>query len=151
MQLSKKPKTFSQIFLAFFKSTWILQHFEKKRWASKLKYFWSYWHRSMWFPESSKAPASKNPFEGSELTVRKHWNVSRRCFDVNFSLMPDKSRMERSLINRSEILGRCFNKLMGEQMYSRLNRDFPATSSNVIFEKKPKTFSPTFITFFRCT
>ena len=39
MQLSEKPNTFSQFFVAFLESRLNFKHFEKQ-WASYLKYFW---------------------------------------------------------------------------------------------------------------
>ena len=74
--LSQKPETFSRIYIPFFKSTWNFENLWKKRGPSSLKYFWSFWHRRMWFLECSKAPASEHPFEVNELTGQKHcWHV----------------------------------------------------------------------------
>ena len=42
MQLSKKPETFSEVFIVFLKWASDFEHFETKRWASELKYFPNY-------------------------------------------------------------------------------------------------------------
>ena len=78
-QLSWKQKTFSEIFIAFFKSIWSFHHLQKKRWPSYLKYLWSYWHQRMWFLECLKAPSSEHSSELNELTSR---NTAKMCTSV---------------------------------------------------------------------
>ena len=106
----------------------------------------------MWFLECPKAPASEHTFEINKLVGQKHcWNVWRRSFDANFQLIWDKSSTERSLIVRSDILGLCFNRLTGEHMYSRLNREiFPQLVWTQLCQKA-KTFSEIFTAFLKST
>ena len=55
MQLSEKPKTFCQ--------------FLRKQWASKLKYFWSYWLQKTCLLKCIKGLASESPLA---VNVLKH-------------------------------------------------------------------------------
>ena len=104
----------------------------------------------MWFLQCPKAPAREHPFEVNELTGPKHcWNVSRRNLYANFTLMSDKSTKERSLLVRSKILGLRFNRLTGNHMYSRLNRQIFRQPVRTQLCQKPKTFSGTFIVFLK--
>ena len=106
----------------------------------------------MWFLEGQKAPASEHPFEVNELTSQKNcWNVLLLCFEANFPLMSDKSRSERSLLVISEILGLSFNRLTGDYMYSRLNRDIFPQLLQTILCQKPKTLYPIFTAFLKST
>ena len=76
---------------------------------------------------------------------------ARRCFHVNFPLISHKSRTERSLLIRSEILGLCFNRLTSDHMYSHLNREIFPQLVRTQLSQKPKTFSLIFISFLKST
>ena len=53
--LSLKQKTFSGYFIAFLKSTWNGEHFQKKGQSSKLKYFRNYWLQRRWLLKCLKS------------------------------------------------------------------------------------------------
>ena len=106
----------------------------------------------MWFLELPKAPASENPFEVKELRGPEDcWNVSRGSSYVNFPLMSEKLRTERSLLARSQILRLCFNKSTGDYIYFRLNRKIYLQLVRTKFSQKPKTFPAIVIVFFEST
>ena len=74
-----------------------------------------------------------------------------RKFCSCFALIWEISSTETSVLFRSEILGRCFNSLTGDHMYSHLIREiFPQLVWTKLCQK-PKTFSAIFIPFFKYT
>ena len=76
MQLSRKQKTFSQFFSAFFKSRLNFEHFLKKRWPSLLMYFRNYGTRKTWLDQCLKSPLSRDPSKSNIVNGLKHcWNV----------------------------------------------------------------------------
>ena len=76
---------------------------------------------------------------------------ARRCFYVNFPLISDKSRTERSLLVRYKILALCSNKLTGDHMYSHLKREIFPQLVRTQLVQKPKTFYQIFMAFFQAT
>ena len=106
----------------------------------------------MWILECPKATASKHPFKVNELTGPKNCrNVSRRWFYANFRLTSEKWWTERSLLVRADILGLCFNRLMGDHFYSCVNREIFPQLVRTQLDQKPKVFSAIFIPFFKST
>ena len=57
--LSLKQKTFSWFFIAFLKSTWNGEHFQKKRRVFWLKYFRNYWLQKRWLLKCLKSLTSE--------------------------------------------------------------------------------------------
>ena len=65
MQLSKKLKTFFQLFRAFSKSRLNFKHFQKKRWRSSLIYLWGYGLRKSCLDICVKVPLQINLPKGT--------------------------------------------------------------------------------------
>ena len=73
-QLSEKLNTFSDFFIAFLECALNLEHFEKK-WASWLKYFWSYWLWKTCILKCIKGLVSENLSVVSVLTSSNGLNL----------------------------------------------------------------------------
>ena len=83
MQVSGKEKTFSQFFTAFYKSSLNLEHFQKKRCLSYLRYFRNYGLRKIWLHQCLKSPVSRDPSKSNMVNARKHcWNVKASSFSI---------------------------------------------------------------------
>ena len=65
--------------------------------------------------------------------------------------MSGKSKTERFLLVRREILGLSFNSLTGDHMYSPFNRKIFSQLVQAQISQKPKRFSSIFIAFFKFT
>ena len=82
IQLSQKPKTFSEFFLAFFKSRLIFEYFRKKRDSqgfriSELRSLKTGLHKSL------KSPFSENLSTRNMVNVPKHcWNLHHSTFII---------------------------------------------------------------------
>ena len=99
IELSLKLKTFYWVFIAFFKSTLNMEHFQKKKktkkktkQASWLKYFWSYWLRRKSWLKCLKGLVSENPFVVNVLGSPKNClNLQKSTFilvSFHFQKMP---------------------------------------------------------------
>ena len=74
--LYRNRKSISGKFIAFLESTQNPTHFEKKRSASYVKYFKSYWPREMWLLHFPNAPVLEHPSTVKIFTGPKHcWNL----------------------------------------------------------------------------
>ena len=83
MQLSKKLWTFFQFFIAILQSPLNFKHFEKK-WASRLKYFWSYRLPKTCLLKCIKGLVSENSLPVNVLSsaIKSHAFIpyKRNCF-----------------------------------------------------------------------
>ena len=83
MQLSRKQKTFSQFFSAFFKSRLNFEHFLKKRWPSLLMYFRNDGPRKTLLDQCLKSPVSRDPSKSNMVNAPKHClNLHGRTFTI---------------------------------------------------------------------
>ena len=81
MQVSGKEKTFCQFFTAFYKSSLNLEHFQKKRCLSYLRYFRNYGLRKIWLHQCLKSPVSRDPSERNMVNAPKPcWNLHGSTF-----------------------------------------------------------------------
>ena len=102
-----------------------------------------------WIPEISffRTPFWTEWVNGYKTLLK----CASRWFYANFLWISHISRMERSLLVRSEILGLCFNTLTGDNMHFHLIGEiFPQLVRTQLCQK-PKTFSRNFIVFFKST
>ena len=83
MQLSEKPKAFSQFVIEFLESTLNFEHFEKTMSLIAQKYFWSYWLRKTCLLKCIKGLVSENPLTVNVLTSPKNcWNLQKSTFNL---------------------------------------------------------------------
>ena len=83
MQLSRKPKTFSDFFAGFLKSSLNFEHFFKKRWPSLLMYFRNYGPGKTLLDECLRSPLSNDPSKTNMVNAPKHCrNVKDSIFTI---------------------------------------------------------------------
>ena len=87
MQLSRKPKTFSDFFAGFLKSSLNFEHFFKKRWPSLLVYFRNYGPGKTLLDECLRSPLSNDPSKTNMVNAPKH---CRNVKDSIFTLFIDR-------------------------------------------------------------
>ena len=122
--------------------------FWKKKSASWLKYFRSYWLRNMWLLEGHKAPVSEHPSGVNVFTGPKHWRTLRGCTLILVSpYSENKSSYKIYLLIRSQILGLLGNTLTPNHMNSPHNRYKSTQQFQTSLSPKPKIFSKIFFHF----
>ena len=85
IKLSEKPSTFFDIFLPFFESTLNLQCLKRKKRASSLKYFSSYWIRKMCLFNCITGIVSESPLVVNMLmSLENSWNLQKSTFILFF-------------------------------------------------------------------
>ena len=83
MQVSRKPKTFSDFFAGFLKSSLNFEHFFKKRWPSLLMYFRNYGPGKTLLDECLRSPLSNDPSKTNMVNAPKHCrNVKDSIFTI---------------------------------------------------------------------
>ena len=68
----RNGKQFVIFFFEFSIFTFNFELFQKKRWPSKLMYFWSHWLRKMWLDKYLKRSFSEDHLRSNMVNVLKH-------------------------------------------------------------------------------
>ena len=142
MQLSKKPKTLSQIFFAFLKSSSDFKHCGK-----------------------NDEPHSLNVFDITDSERGGYLIAERSCFRTVFGSQRVSGRkrlplfiwlfhdfginLKTSLLVNNEILGLFINNLIADEIYSRHTRENFGQPIQMQLFKKSETFSGIFIAFLK--
>ena len=81
----KNWKTLCYNFIAVLEFTLKFEHFENRKWASFLKFFWNYWLQKEWLLKCVKNPISEKVSAVNALMIAKnYWNLQKSTFILLF-------------------------------------------------------------------
>ena len=150
--LSLKQKSFYQFFIAFLKSTWNGEHFQKKGESSSVSISKNYWLQKRWLLKCQNSLNSEQLSVINLLTGRKHClNLHGTTIILFFPRIWDKLSWKKSTLVRSKILGLFVNTLTAEYTYSRRNMQTFTKQVQTPLSLKQKIFSGFFIAFLKST
>ena len=142
MQVSRKQKTFSEFFVAFFKCTLNIERFQKKGCVSYLIYFRNYGLRNTWLDQCRKSSSSRDPSESNMVNTPKHCsNLHGSTFTIFIDLCEGNWLDNKSLLVICKISTLFPNTLSADGKYSLLNRDNLTQPIQMQLSRKQKTFS----------
>ena len=110
----QKHKFFAQFFFNFWNQHKFFNVLKKKKWASEVNYFASYWLRKSWFKCITKLVVNES---------QKLLKSAEKHFGSVFFLFRAKLSYKKLFLIRSEILGLLVNMLLSNYAYSRSNRE----------------------------
>ena len=151
MPLSLKQKTLSGFFIAFLKSTWNGEHFQKKGESSSLSIseIIDSKRGGYLMPEKPyfRTALGNQPVNGEETLLKSAGHYYYHIFPWVW----DKLSWKKSALVRSKILGLFVNTLTAEYTYSRRNMQTFTQQFLMPLSLKQKTFSGFFIAFLKYT
>ena len=151
MLLSLKQKTFSGFFIAFLKSTWNGEHFQKKGESSSLSISEIIDSKRGGYLSVWKA-LLQNGFGNQAVNGWQTLLKSARYYYYPiFPRIWDKLSWKRPALVRSKILGLFVNTLTAEYTYSRRNMQSFTQKVQMPLSLKQKTFSWSFTAFAKST
>ena len=117
--------------------------FWNKKWASSVKYFWSYWLRQICLFKKITGLFSENPLAVNALSLtrcKSSWNLQKSTFILLFHHSEQYSVKKKSFLIRSEILGLLDNTLTADYKYSRSNSENLTLPIQIKLSRKSSTF-----------
>ena len=149
--LSLKQKTLYGFFIAFLKSTWNREHFQKKGESSSLSIFEIIDSKRGGYLSPEK-PYFRTAFGYQPVNVYETLLKSARHYTYHiFRWIWDKLSWKKSALVRSKILGLFVNTLTLEYTYSRRNMQTFTQKVQTPLSLKQKTFCGFFIGFLKST
>ena len=124
IQLCQNQKIFSEFFLTFSKFRLNFEHFQKKRWPSKLTYLWIYRLRKTWLDKRLKSLVLEETSTSDMVNKPKHCvNLNNSTFTIIYWPQRRQLRWKKYLWVISKILKLFVNPLTADDKCSLLNRD----------------------------
>ena len=149
MQLSKKQKTFSEFFTAFWKSRSNFEHFDRKDYPHKCCNF-EITHSENVVRQMSKKTRFREPFDKQH--GKRAWALlkfaSQHVYHIHW-LRPSQLTWKKSLLLTCPILGLFPNTLLANEKYALLKKDNLAIAIQMKLSQKVKTFSTFFAAFLK--
>ena len=149
--LSLKQKTFSWFFIAFLKSTWNGEHFQKKGESSSLSISEITDSKRGGYLSACK-PYFRTAFGNQPVNgYQRLLKSARHYYYPIFPSIWDELSWKKSALVRSKILGLFVNTLTAEYTYSCRNMQTFTKQVQTPLSLKQKTFSGFFIAFLKST